>query len=146
LLYLRLRERGADCIINAQNTIPMLHNLEGPRQGPEAHEKRERRKYLPSPVLITPSFSHRSGSTDGLIGKEAKTLLKKRVSLLAEKWESLPGRGYNAQVSIAIVRATHHCLRRLCIPTSQMSRDRRPSGKATPDSVLLVITPRSFLA
>jgi hypothetical protein len=28
-------------------------------------------------------------STDGLIGKEAKTLLKKPYSLLAEKWEKL---------------------------------------------------------
>jgi hypothetical protein len=49
-------------------------------------------------------------STDGLIGKEAKTFLKKLSTLLAEKWEkpySVVVCGYvNAQMSIAIVRAT----------------------------------------
>jgi hypothetical protein len=35
--------------------------------------------------------------------------------------------GYvNTQVSIAIVRATHLCLRGSRIPTSHMSRDRHP--------------------
>jgi hypothetical protein len=69
-------------------------------------------------------------STDGLLGKEAKTLLKKLSALLAEKWEkpySLVCGYVNAhQVSIAIVRATHLCLRGSRIPTSHMSRDRRP--------------------
>jgi hypothetical protein len=67
-------------------------------------------------------------STDGLIGKEAKALLKKLSSFLAEKWEkpySVVCGYVNAQMSIAIVRATHLCLRGSRIPTSQMS-DRRP--------------------
>jgi hypothetical protein len=66
-------------------------------------------------------------STDGLIGKEAKTFLKKLSSLLAEKWEkpySVVCGYVNAQVSIAIVRATHRCLRGSRIPTSQMSHCR----------------------
>jgi hypothetical protein len=63
-------------------------------------------------------------STDGLIGKEAKTLLKKLSSLLAEKWGEAYSEvcGYvNARMSIAIVRATHHCLRGSRVPTSRMS-------------------------
>jgi hypothetical protein len=67
-------------------------------------------------------------STDGLIGKEARTLLKKLSTLLAEKW----GKSYaevcgyvNARMSIAIVRATHICLRGSRVPSSQMSF-RRP--------------------
>jgi predicted lipase len=59
-----------------------------------------------------------------LTGKEAKTLLKKLSSLLAEKWEkpySIVCGYANAQMSIAIVRATHFCLRGSRIPTSQMS-------------------------
>ncbi len=67
-------------------------------------------------------------STDGLIGKEAKTLLKKLSTLLADKW----GKSYsdvcgyvNARMSIAIVRATHLCLRGSRVPSSQMS-NRRP--------------------
>ena len=53
-------------------------------------------------------------STDGLLGKEAKILLKKLSAMLAEKWEKPYSEvcGYvNARMSIAIVRATHLCLR-----------------------------------
>jgi hypothetical protein len=53
----------------------------------------------------------------------AKTLLKKLSSLLAEKWEkpySVVCGYVNAQMSIAVVRATHLCLRGSRIPTSQM--------------------------
>jgi hypothetical protein len=49
-------------------------------------------------------------STDGLIGKEAKTLMKRLSLILAEKWEKPYAEvcGYvNAHMSIAIVRATH---------------------------------------
>jgi hypothetical protein len=52
----------------------------------------------------------------GLLGKEAKTLLKRLSALLSEKWEKPYSEvcGYvNAQISIAIVRATHLCLRGL---------------------------------
>jgi hypothetical protein len=45
-------------------------------------------------------------SIDGLFGKEAKTLLKKILALLAKKWEKLYSEfcGYvNAHMSIAIV-------------------------------------------
>jgi hypothetical protein len=65
-------------------------------------------------------------STDGLIGKEAKTLLKKLSTLLSNKWK----KPYyvNARMSIAIVRATNLCLRDSRIPTSQMS-NRRPQWK-----------------
>jgi hypothetical protein len=56
------------------------------------------------------------------------TLLKKLSALLAEKWEKPYSEicGYvNAPMSIAMVRATHLCLRGSRIPTSQMS-NRRP--------------------
>jgi hypothetical protein len=55
---------------------------------------------------------------DGLFGKEVKTFLKKLSSLLAKKWEKTYSKvcGYvNAQMSIAVVRATH---------TSKMSKGR----------------------
>jgi hypothetical protein len=61
--------------------------------------------------------------------------------------EVLLGRGgyVNAQVSIAIVRSSHHCLRGLSYSNQPNERDRRPQWKATPDSVFTVITPRSSL-
>ena len=67
-------------------------------------------------------------STDGLIGKEARLMLQKLSSLLADKWEKPYAvvSGYvNARMSIAIVRATHICLRGSRVPTSKMS-NRRP--------------------
>jgi hypothetical protein len=49
-------------------------------------------------------------STDRLLGKEAKTLPKKILALLAEKWEKLYSEvcGYaDGCMNIAIVQATH---------------------------------------
>jgi hypothetical protein len=82
--------------------------------------------------------------TDDLIGKEAKTLLKKLSSLLAEKWKkpySVVCGYVNAQRSIAIVRATHLCLRGSRIHTSQMS-NRRPQWKTRQDSLSSVTLSR----
>jgi hypothetical protein len=67
-------------------------------------------------------------STDGLLGKEAKCLLKKLSTVLTDKWEKPYAvvRDYvNARMSIAIVQATHICLRDSRIPTSTIS-NRRP--------------------
>ena len=124
-------ERGTDCIIDVRVTdSDAKSNLsKDPAKVLEAHEKEKRRKYLKPCLEQRRHFTPFVVSTDGLIGKEAKTLLKKLSSLLAEKWEkpySVVCGYVNAQVSIAIVRATHHCLRGSRIPNSQMSRDRRP--------------------
>jgi hypothetical protein len=62
-------------------------------------------------------------STDGLPGKEAKILLRKLSVMLAEKWEKSHSEicGYvNARLSVAIVRATHLCIRGSRIPTGKM--------------------------
>jgi hypothetical protein len=71
-------------------------------------------------------------STDGLLGKEAKILLKKLSARLAEKWEKSYSEvcGYvNARMSIAMVRATHLCLRGSRIPTSKMCKTDSRSGR-----------------
>jgi hypothetical protein len=63
-------------------------------------------------------------STDGLLGKEAKTLLKKILALLVEKWEKSYSEvcGYfHARMSIAMVQAMHLCICGSRVPTSQMS-------------------------
>jgi hypothetical protein len=59
-----------------------------------------------------------------LIGKEAKCLLEALSIKLAEEWDKPYAvvRGYvNVRMSIAIVRATHICLRGCRIPSSKMS-------------------------
>ena len=94
----------------------------------EAHERDKKRKHLAACLEQRRHFSPFVASTDGLLGKESRTLLKKLSALLAEKWEKPYSEicGYvNARMSIAIVRATHLCLRRSRIPMSQMS-NRRP--------------------
>jgi hypothetical protein len=53
----------------------------------EAHEKEKRRNTSGLP-RATSYFHPIVVSTDGLIGKEAKTLLKKLSTLLADKWGS----------------------------------------------------------
>jgi hypothetical protein len=66
--------------------------------------REKKRKYLKSCLEQRRHFTPFVVSTDGLIGKEAKTFLKKL--LLAEKWEkpySVVCGYVNAQMSIAIV-------------------------------------------
>ena len=57
--------------------------------------------------------------TSGLLGKEAKAFNKRIAALLAKKWHTAYGVtcGYvNARVSIAILRATHLCIRGSRVP------------------------------
>jgi hypothetical protein len=125
-----LWNRGTDCIIDVRITdTDAKSNLsKDPAKVLEAHEKEKKKKYLEACLEQRRTFTPFVVSTDGLIGKEAKTLLKKLSTLLAEKW----GKSYaevcgyvNARMSIAIVRATHICLRGSRVPSSQMSF-RRP--------------------
>jgi hypothetical protein len=65
----------------------------------------------------------------GLLGKEAKILLKKFSALLTAKNCSEVCGCVNARMSIAIVRATHLCLGgSRTIPTSKMSKRPHPSS------------------
>jgi hypothetical protein len=81
----------------------------------ETHEREKKKKYLEPCLEQRRHFTPFVVSTDGLIGKEAKTLLKKLSARLAEKTRKQYSQvcGFvNARMSIAIVRATH-----LCLPT-----------------------------
>jgi hypothetical protein len=51
------------------------------------HKCEKKKKYLEACLGQRCHFSPLVVSMDGLIGKEAKTLLKKLSALLAEKWE-----------------------------------------------------------
>ena len=122
--------RGTDCIIDVRvaDTDAKINLSKDPAKVLETHEKEKKRKYLASCLAQRRHFTPFVVSTDGLLGKEAKCLLKKLSILLSDKWEKPYAvvRGYvNARMSIAIVRATHICLRGSRIPTSKMS-NRRP--------------------
>ena len=63
-------------------------------------------------------------SADGLLGREASFLLQRLSALLAEKWDKPYSEvcGFvRARMSVAVVRATHLCLRGSRIPTSQIA-------------------------
>ncbi len=65
-------------------------------------------------------------STDGLLGREAKNLLKQIALLrLTAKWEQPYSvvRGFvNARINLAILRATNLCIRGSRVPASKMSK------------------------
>jgi hypothetical protein len=90
------------------------------------HGREKKKKYLEACCLgQRRHFSPFMISTDGLLSKEAKTLLKKVSALLARKWEKPYSEvcGYiNARMNIAVYRASHFlCLRGSRIPTGNMS-------------------------
>jgi hypothetical protein len=88
-----------------------------------AHEREKKKKYLGACLEQRRHFSPFVVSTDSLLGEEAKILLKKLSTRLAEKWEKPYSEvcGFvNARMSIAIVRVTHLCLRGSRIPASKM--------------------------
>jgi hypothetical protein len=125
--------QGIDCIIDIHITdVDAKSNCsKRPDRVLIVHEKEKKTKYLEACLKQCRHFTPFVVSTNGLLGKEAKTLLKKILVLLAEKWEKLYLEvcGYvNARMSIAIVRATHLCLPGSRVPTSQMC-NRRPQWK-----------------
>ncbi len=135
LLIRGLWIRGTDCIIDVRVTdTDARSNLsKDPHKVLEAHEREKKKKYLAACRQQRRDFTPFVVSTDGLLGKEAKTLLRKLSALIAAKWDKPYSQvcGYvNARMSIAIVRATHLCLRGSRIPTGRMSRRPQWEGAA----------------
>ena len=63
-------------------------------------------------------------STDGVLGKEASAFMKALTKKLAVKWERHRSEvaGYiNNKLSIAIVKATHRCIREARSPLGRMA-------------------------
>jgi hypothetical protein len=117
---------GTACIIDIciRDIDAKYQRSKNPHKVLEAQEREKKKKYLETCLEQRRHFSPFVASTEGLLGKESRTLLKKVFALLAEKWEKLYSEicGYvNAQMSIAMVRATYRCLWGSCIPTSEMS-------------------------
>jgi hypothetical protein len=129
LLIRSLWANGTDCIIDVRMTdtdAPSYRNRE-PVKVLESQEREKKKKYLQPCLDQRRHFSPFVVSTDGMLGKEATTLLKKLSARIAEKhggtYSHVCG-AMRARMSIAIVRATHLCLRGSRIPASQMSNRR----------------------
>jgi hypothetical protein len=119
---------GTDCVINVRVTDTDAKSIRSkdPAKVLETHEREKKKKYLGACLAQRRHFTPFVVSTDGLLGREAKILVQRLSALLAAKWNKPCSHvcGYvNARMSIAIVQATHLCLRGSRIPTrSQMSR------------------------
>ena len=88
-------------------------------------EQEKKRKYLAPCIANRRHFTPLVSSTDGLIGKEqGQTFTKRLAGLLSEKWRRPYSQvfGYgNGRLSIALVRATHCCLRGSHVPAPLIS-------------------------
>jgi hypothetical protein len=125
-----LWEKGTDCIIDVRvtDTDAPSYIKTSPAKALETAERAKKKKHLQACLDQRRHFSPFVVSVDGLLGKEAKTILK----VLASKMATKAGKPYSsvmgfvrARFSIAMVRATHICLRGSRTPTSRMST-RRP--------------------
>ena len=126
LLIRGLWANGTDCIIDVRVTDldAKYQRHKDPLDILKSHEKEKKRKYLEPCLQQRRHFVPFVVSTDGLIGPEGHALLQKLAALLADK----TGKSYSevcgyirARMSIAIVRATHLCLRGSRVPTNYMS-------------------------
>eukprot|EP00978_Attheya_sp_CCMP212_P001568 scaffold3218_cov63-Attheya_sp.AAC.2 len=83
-----------------------------------------KRSYLAPCLAQQRHFTPFVSSTYGLIGKEGQTFAKRLAGLLSDKWRRPYSQvcGYvNARLSIALVRATHRCLRGSRVPAPLIS-------------------------
>jgi hypothetical protein len=109
--------RGTDCILDVRvtGTDAKTYCKRDPAKVLESQEKEKKRKYLEACLKrrrrhFTPFVC----SVDGMLGREAKTFAKQLAAKLAnkpEKWYSQVCGYANARLSIAIVCATHLCMR-----------------------------------
>ena len=80
-----------DCILDVlvtEDVDAKSNRSKDPHKVLAAHEREEKKKYLGACLEQCRHFSPSVVSTESLLGKEAKILLLKKLSLrLAEKWE-----------------------------------------------------------
>jgi hypothetical protein len=118
--------RGTDCIIDVR--ITDLDSKSYLKRSSDkvlaGQEQEKKRKYLAPCLAQRRHFTPFVSSTDGMIGKEGQTFAKRLAGLLSDKWRRPYSQvcGYvNARLSIALVRATHRCLRGSRVPAPLIS-------------------------
>ena len=135
LLIRGLWDRATDLIVDVRisNTDAKSYRSRTPAKVLESQEREKKKKYLEACLENRRHFTPFVVSADGLKGREATALLRRLSSLLAKKWQkpySVVCGYINMRISIAIVRATHLCLRGSRVPASQISRRPQWEDKA----------------
>jgi hypothetical protein len=105
-----------DAIIDVRcvDTDAKSYNSREPDKVLKSAEKVEKNKYLEHCLQQRRAFTPFVILVDGLLGYEAKNLLKRLAFHLAEKWQkpySVTCGLVKSRISLACVRATHQCLR-----------------------------------
>jgi hypothetical protein len=135
LLIRSFWDRATDLIIDVRvtDTDAKSYKSRTPAKVLESQEREKKKKYLEPCLQRRRHFTPFVVSADGLKGKEATAFLKRLSALLAKKWQkpySVVSGYVNVRMSIAIVRATHLCLRGSRVPASKISRRPQWEDKA----------------
>jgi hypothetical protein len=112
------------CTRHVTDTDAKSYSKRDPAKVLESQEKEKKRKYLEACLERRRHFTPFVCSVDGMLGREAKTFAKRLAAKLANKWEKSYSQvcGYvNARLSIAIVRATHLCMKGSRVPAHKIS-------------------------
>jgi len=126
LLIRGLWSRGTDCIFDVRitNTDAKTYKSKDPLKVLASHEKAKKKKYLAPCLTQQCHFTSFIVSADGILGHEADAVVCKLAFTYAEKtdkpYSEVCGFMRN-RISIAILRATHRCLRGSRIPSGCMS-------------------------
>ena len=135
LLIRSFWDRATDLIVDVRitDTDAKSYKSRSPAKILESQEREKKKKYLEPCLERRRHFTPFVVSADGLKGKEATAFLKRLSILLARKWQkpySVVCGYINMRISIAIVRATHLCLRGSRVPVSKISRQPEWEDKA----------------
>ena len=130
--------KGTDTIVDVRVT-----NVDAPTYLPhsvdtvlERQETEKKQKYVKKCLEQRKSFTPYVTSIDGVIGREANSFHKQLATLLSHKWDKPYSvvRGFvNAKMSIACLRAAHHCIRGSRVPTTHICRSLHGSDKQWED-------------
>jgi hypothetical protein len=127
LLIRGLWSLGTDCILDVRvSDIDAKSYLsQPPAKVLEAQEKLKTKKYAQACADQRRHFTPFVASTDGMLGRQAQTVLVRLATLISKK----SGKPYSkvcsfvrTRMSFAILRATHLCIRGSRVPTSRMSQ------------------------
>ena len=118
---------GQDAILDIRvtDTDQPSYVKRDPERVLQSHEKEKKKKYLRPCHQQRRAFTPFVVSVDGLIGIEAKNVMKAISRRLAKKWQKQYSQVMNivkTRISIACVRASHRCIRGSRVPVRTMSR------------------------
>ena len=121
LLVRGLYDKSTECIIDVRVTDTDQPSYRGstPEQVIAAQERGKKSQYAARCFENRRHFAPYVCCVSGLLGKEAKAYNKRIAALLAQKWNtpySVTCGYVNARMSVAILRATHLCIRGSRVP------------------------------